>query len=374
MRTLFRLIFDALYKMRDLFDPKLYSKMMRVSNIIDGKKLHNTTSVAIFVIYQKGQIPFYIKNVLNVLNALHVNVVVTVNEDIGNEQINWLIENCHLCILRKNFGRDFGAYKDAIDILDLESYQKLLLINDSLIYFSKNLNILFKNFIDSPRMVVALNENFDKFWHAQTHLLALDKKVFLSNNFKKFWSKYRPFNSRPHSIFNGEIKFSRDVLSFYAIDREVIYGINKILLAFSAGDILMENEDSALLNLLPDMGDEGSALIEFMKQRLRFIDEDNSKSNFALEKFAVKGLLTAAEKKNPSHSLGLLAPFITSTCIIKRDLLFRNSFSLTQIANAFQKMNLNSTEAQEAISELLVKGSISKAPVYLRFKANIGLL
>ncbi|QWE14870.1 rhamnan synthesis F family protein [Polynucleobacter sp. AP-Sving-400A-A2] len=374
MRTLFRLIFDAFHKMGDLFNPKLHSKKMRVSNIIDGKKLHNKTSVAIFVIYQNGPIPFYVKNVLNILNSLHVNVVVTVNDDIGSEQINWLVENCHLCILRKNFGRDFGAYKDAIDILDLKSYQKLLLINDSLIYFSKNLNTLFKNFIDSPRMLVALTENFDRFWHAQTHFLGLDKNIFLSNKFKKFWSEYRPFNSRPHSIVNGEIKFSRDVLSFYAEDREVYYGVDKIIQAFSVEDAFTEDGSRVLLDLLPDMGDERSELIEFMNGRMQFTTDSDPKTIIDLEKIAINRSLAAAEKINSSHSLGLLAPFVTSTCILKRDLVFRGTFSLNQIGGAFKIMRVDYSEAQNAIREMVAKGSVSKTNLYFRLKASCGLV
>lgn len=374
MRELFRSTFDFIHKLRDSFDPKLYYKNYRVSKIINGNAIYKGSNVSIFVVYQKGHIPFYVKNVINVLNALHVDIVVTVNEDIGQEHINWLINNSYLCIVRKNFGRDFGAYKDAIDILDLEKYQKLLLLNDSLLYFSKNLDMLFEYFINSPRMVVTLTENFEKHWHAQTHFIALDKKIFSSKKFKNFWNKYKPYNSRIHSIFNGEIKFSKDVLSTFAADREVFYGAAKVFDAYSAGDILIDGEDSTLLSLLSDTNGDNSFLIDFKNRRLRIRNDLEPRVLFELEKFAIMRSLAKAEKNNSSHSFGFLAPFVTNTCVIKRDLYFRETFSLAQISGALRKMNLDDVEAKDTIAILAQKGSISRSGAYVRLKAGLGIL
>ncbi len=375
IRTLFRLTFNFFHKLRDSFDPRLYSKRHRVSGIINGKSSHHSSSVAIFVLYQKQNIPFYARNVLRILNSLHVDVVVTVNNDIGQAQIDWLINNCYLLILRENFGRDFGAYKDAINILDLDQYQKLLLVNDSLTYFSKNLDHLFKYFINSSKNLITLTENFDKEWHAQTHFLSLSKEIFLCENFKRFWNEYKPFNSRPHSIFNGEIKFSKDVLSAYMHDRDVYYGVDKIINVFSAGDIFLEDEEeSALLSLLPDIDEDRNVLIQFMKWRLRYGDNSDLKIISNLEYIAVKSVLALVEKKNSSHSLAFIGPFITKTCVIKRDLVFRESFSLTQIGVVLKKLGLDTSEIQQTIYELTAKGSVSRINLYKRLKASLGLL
>lgn len=374
MRGGFRLAYDFFHKLRDCFDPKLYSRKYRVSQTINGNSIHNGPTVAIFVLYQKGCIPFYAKNVLNTLNALDVDVVVSVNEDIGQEQIDWLVNNCCLCVLRKNFGRDFGAYKDAIEILNLEKYQKLLLINDSLIYFSKNLDQLFKCFINSPKNLVTLTENFDKCWHAQTHFLALSRKVFLSNKFKIFWSQYRPFNSRPHSIYCGEIKFSLVVLNSFLADRETIYGSTKIIQSFAGGRGVMGEEVGRLLSLLPDVGDYRSDLIEFLRCQLQYLDNADAVPILEFKKIAINQSLTTAAKNNSSHSFALLSPFVTSTCVIKRDLVFRESYSLSQIELALKDMNIDSSEIESAMKEMTAKGRVSQLSASMRLRALSGII
>jgi hypothetical protein len=374
VKTGFRSTYDFFHKLGDCFDPKLYSKKYRVSQTINGNSTHNGPTVAIFVLYQKGRIPFYVKNVLNTLNALHVDVVVTVNDDIGQDQIDWLIQNCSLCILRKNFGRDFGAYKDAIELVNLEKYQKLLLVNDSLFYFSKGLDLVCKNFINSEKDLVVLTENFDKSWHAQTHFMSLSKNVFLSKRFIKFWDEYRPYNSRPHSIFNGEIKFSQDVLRYFATGREVYYGAGLATEFFAASNSSVIEEINLILNLFADIDDDRGGVIRLMKQMLRHQSSADPQTLLSLQRDAINSVVSQVQNKNLSHSLAFLSPYLTGSCIIKRDLVYRESFSLNQVGVALRFIGIDDLEIKLTLNEIMVKGIVSKLPLYSRIKANYGLL
>ena len=204
-----RILVDKFTKIKDYLNPLLYSEKRRIIQCYDGVASYGSGRAAIFVVYRKEGIPFYIKNVLEQLKRLEVDCWVAVNQNASTEIIDYLKSNSHKVIVRKNFGRDIGAYKDVISKLNLNEIQRLLIINDSVFYFSKKLDSLFDRLFETQQEVLALTCSGEQHWHAQSYLLSLSRKVFLSSTFSHFWRSYKPFNSRFHAIKYGELEFSK---------------------------------------------------------------------------------------------------------------------------------------------------------------------
>jgi hypothetical protein len=355
------LTIDFFYKVKDWFSIYFYSSNLRIVKVLPGKISFKNNRLAIFVVYQKSGIPFYITNVLDSLRRLEIDCLISVNEDLDKVSIDYLLENSSKVILRKNFGRDFCAYKDAINLEDLTDIDKLILLNDSAIYFSKNLDVIFKNFILNEKDISTLFENFDRNWHVQSYFMALSSKVFLSKNFIDFWRKYKPYNSRRHCINSGEIYFSNKVLSHHYYHRYNHYNYIDLY------DSLEKNMDLNNLLMTPNKG-------AISNTRKHFFDFENNKNNKYLNKINFYDFCAELEAFNTSHALAFLGPLVMNDCILKRDIVFRESFTINEVYSALTKLEINQNEINSAIFDLCRKGTVSKLGPKNKILSMLGFL
>jgi hypothetical protein len=111
-----------------------------------------------------------------------------------------------------------------------------------------------------------------------------------------------------------------------------------------------------------------------MKQMLRHQSSADPQTLLSLQRDAINSVVSQVQNKNLSHSLAFLSPYLTGSCIIKRDLVYRESFSLNQVGVALRFIGIDDLEIKLTINEIMVKGIVSKLPLYSRIKANYGLL
>src|SRR5262249_10190819 len=139
-----------------------------------------------------------------------LNLVVVSNAELDSYLRAQLLEKCYLLIERANLGRDFGAYKDAINIVlrRARNVDRLGLLDDSLFYFLKGLNKLVSD-LDGPQEFIGVTEVFEDHYHVQSFMLSLGPSVIRSRQFRKFWQRYRPISTRRWSIHKGEVRLTR---------------------------------------------------------------------------------------------------------------------------------------------------------------------
>lgn len=128
------------------------------------------------------------------------------------DQISKLVSNCGL-IIRSNYGKDFGSFKVALELLTTHSakLESIILQNDSLIgplYESD----FFSKFIESSGDLVGLTESFDRSYHLQSSLL-LVKGAPAIRALKDFFKKYPMENDRELIIAKGEVGLTQYFLS-----------------------------------------------------------------------------------------------------------------------------------------------------------------
>lgn len=77
-------------------------------------------------------IPEYIKIYLTELKkATHEVLLIHTGPELANTEREWLKNNGILILKRNNVGHDFGSWQSAIEVLDTQKYDLILLANDS---------------------------------------------------------------------------------------------------------------------------------------------------------------------------------------------------------------------------------------------------
>ena len=344
----FSILFNTIQKGVNLFNPCLYFKMFRVVHDIEGKNRVKGNLWAILVLYEKAEIPFYVTNIIRVLNNLNINILISINDSVSSESLKYLEDNCNKLIVRKNFGRDFSAYKDALTFLDLNKIDKLILLNTSIIYFKKNLQKTMARFISNEYDVISLFKSRAGKEHYQSFLISLSKKVLTDKKFINFWKSYLPFNNRKHSIKNGEIKLSSDVLNFYKSSLVV-----HSFYFFDDFKLIKDLDDKLFINLLPN-----SERLSFMK-----ISTHNLKVEYLNEVFF----------DNPSHKYAFLSYFKDKSLILKKDIFIRGTFSIPSILNNLNQLGIDKRESQLFLQILISQQHYNSMNVFNRSVFILGL-
>lgn len=347
-KFIFCFLFNSVDKGIDLFNPSLYSKKFRVLNEIEGKKSTRGNLWAILVLYEKAEIPFYVKNIIKVLNDLNINILISVNDSINSESLKYLEDNCKKLLVRKNFGRDFSAYKDALTYLNLKNIDKLILLNTSIVYFKKNLQKTMAHFINNEYDIISLYKNFNKKEHYQSFLFSFSNKVITDKKFIHFWKTYTPFNNRTHAIKNGEIKLSTKVLNFY----RNYYIVNK----FSSSEdfICFDNvDDKTFVTLLPD----GEKKFYYSSSPLI------KKNDYSWQHYF----------SNHSHSYAFLSYFKNKSLILKKDIYIRGTYSIPSISFNLKTLDIDKLETDLFMQLLLNQKHHNQLEFFQRTLFLLGL-
>lgn len=313
----------------DLLSPSFYLRQLRFK-VVDCKE-SISPYLAIFVIYQKNSLPFYVKNMVEALIANHVRVVVAVNGNLTADARTYLESHCHRVIFRKNTGRDFGAYQDALSIEKLDRYQKVLLVNDSVFYFKKNLKKLIDDTLKSEQDWVALYDNFNEGYHAQSFFLCFGVEVLRSKTFKSFWQGYKPFNLRHRVILKGELYLSHVLLNAGFHCHVVMNGpdLESRLQALSPEE----------LNRLKDL-----LTVSFLKSHPEVIGKEGN--------LLIQHLAFACESYPPaSHGLYPIFGILNDVAVFKRDLTLRRMTSTSEFLRLLRAMKLDESEIRTAVAE-----------------------
>lgn len=332
-----RLLFGLIQKLLstpffviDLLSPAFYLKRLRFK-VVDCKE-SSSRNLAIFVVYQKNSLPFYVKNMIEALLANDVRVVVTVNGEANSHTRTYLEATCHRVIYRKNTGRDFGAYKDALSTEIIDRYQKIFLVNDSVFYFKKNLKKLIGEILENRQGWVSLSDNYNECYHAQSFFLCFGGEVLRSKVFNAFWNRYLPFNPRHYVIKYGELKLSQ-VLLDAGVHCHVIN--SGLYLRLRLGD-LDGSELDHIKDFLP---------VAFLRRHPEVLIKQG--------RLLIQHLVFACESFPPtSHGLYPIFGILSGVAIFKRDLVLRCMTTVDEFRSLLEEMKLNSSEIDAALDEL----------------------
>ena len=172
---------------------------------------------------------------LQLLAALRrhdINPIVVCNGNLSDEQLDRLAIDAHRILVRRNLGRDFGAYRAATVLLQAQEFQprRLLYLNDSVMFVDgTGLDAMIGGLAESDYDVVGTFENHEIAHHVGSYAFSVSGKVFADPSVQRFWRDYKPYDLRPHAIKKGEIGLSK-CLAKCGYRTDVIYSADKLAL------------------------------------------------------------------------------------------------------------------------------------------------
>lgn len=361
----------------DICNPSFHLKSLRI--VKQQKLTENKSKIyVIFVIYQKKHIPFYIKNIIANIKRRGLLLSVVVNYDTSNEVIEYLDKWCDKLTLRKNIGRDFGGYKDEITSIDLKKIDRLILINDSVFYFNRNLDSLFSDLLDRDHEWVCLYENFELRYHAQSFLLAFGSNIIHSELFKKYWENYKSYTSRRFSIEKGEKELTVvcKKTGHYPHVINSMEVLQRRLLAFTHKEFisLIDERWVSFSNPVYNIYYEEMQLI-LMPFRKNIFNKKLNCADTLISPHIVNQLILAITNSNPTHSAAYIFLKLFDKPYLKRDCVYRNYVAKSQFRQHLEDSNLDKSEIEECMKEIGIKGSSSdERGIWPKIKFRYGFM
>jgi hypothetical protein len=324
---MFVLALEQVARVFNRLDPRVYFESMRVRGIREGGDEKPGGKFFLLVLYCQDVIPGFTRNIIEAVARSPFNLVIVSNGPLAPHLAQELHGKCRLLIERNNIGRDFGGYKDGVNIvLRRFAVERLAIANDSVFYLANGLDGLLAT-LDGPQDFVGVSEVYDHHYHVASFLMAFGRRVVDSKPFRDFWRRYRPLGTRRWAIFNGEGELTALLLRA---------GFRPHVLYRAAHLRPYLSDEATVLPLLPldvrtwlaGKGEPRSTTL-FHKvtaalKRLRGVYRPQT----TMQEIVIDEVMG----RNQMHAAGLMFCRFIGLPLIKRDLYYRGVYSLGDMA------------------------------------------
>jgi len=335
---------EAVERMRQRLDPRLYRETRRVRTVTEGRLTKDTARFVVLVLYTRGDVPGFTRTFIEALRRSRFNLVIVSNGELAPSAISNLLDRCCMLIERENVGQDFGGYKDGISILRRRGrIERLVLANDSVFYLPSGLDKLIAD-LDRDDDVIGVSETCDHHYHVASFLMSFGSRVVESTAFRQFWARYRPIGTRRWAIFHGEGALTAMLLRA---------GFRPCVL-FRAADIGVR-----LRGCAPDEAATASSLLP-PRSRRRVKAQMETADAPALADSVVAAIMAG----NQMHAGGFLFRRYFGLPLVKRDILYRDIYPLDDISDVLA--DVEPALRGEILGDIERRGSINGLGAYRR--------
>jgi hypothetical protein len=305
IERVFILLIELGWRLFHRFDRHLYSEALRVRHVTEGAAIKPPRKFFILVLFCNGDIPGFTRTLIDAIARSQFNLVAVSNGTLTAQARAKLLGKSCLFIERNNVGRDFGGYKDGVNIVlrRFAEIDRLIIANDSVFYLPQGLDQLI-NSLDADDDVIGISESYKGFYHVASFLLSFGKRVVSNDAFIKFWRDYKPLESRQWAIFEGEGKL---------VQRLMRAGFRPRAL-YRTEDLARELDTVEGFKLLP------------AEIRRQLSDPLTPSRSLGGERAASEII-----KHNQMHAVGFLFYKFKNLPLIKRDIVFREIYSLAEV-------------------------------------------
>lgn len=145
---------------------------------------------------------------------------------------------------RRNYGRDFGAYKALMKKIfrqpDFAAAKTMTLLNDSVFYIPNRIpQLLDKVRGVQPSEALGLTDNDFEEYHLASYFVTVGSEILRDTKFQHFWNSYKLTNSRPRIIKKGEMGLSRLLITL--VGRENVKSVFNYRLLVEDAENLDQN-------------------------------------------------------------------------------------------------------------------------------------
>lgn len=295
----------------------------------------NGEKIILFAVYSPKSQLMYERFFMLFEKLLDYKIIVISN----NKLPEWFIEKYSDRVIafgeRYNIGRDFGIYKEFIQLLKRNNVElkNLVILNDSTFANLKNEESSFVEFFNSnqDKDFLGVAEYFWKpDYHVQSYFLMFSNKVLKGKNFNKFWDNFLISDDRRSNINKGEVMLTNSILKD-GIKPRVYLSTDRLL------NKIMEKEDN-IFKLMTEMSFNrhiDQNIVNRIKDLyLRNLDEEILLENKRLNNFEIRKILSDLINV---YGMIVVAPFFIVDELgfpfLKRDLVYRQITEWMEIRN-----------------------------------------
>lgn len=307
-------------------------------------------AVLVFACYPKVPVEQSTVEVLKQFAAKGTQIVAVSTAAFPDSLRTQLGEFASAIIEMPNIGRDFGGYQQAVfyitRTLGLENVSRLIFLNDSIYFFSKaNTATLVDAMLDDASAYVGCNENFNSHYHVGSYFFAIAGSVANSKAFRRFWQRYLPLSTRAHSISAGEVGITRAIISQGYVPK-VLYQVGDI--AEEVIDLVIRRDGSEdhLLSL-PSRRHVLSDARRYADIAEVSHDDPTIGRAFASVTAAREAdrLMEFLQNHNQVHNLALLFAKYAGMPFVKKDVVYRGMFLISDLVRFSVQENIDTAEA-----------------------------
>jgi Rhamnan synthesis protein F len=283
----------------------------------------------VYAVRQRNQAS---KNLLSSLICLRrsgYNTVLINNGPLSDKLVDAYLPYCHTVILKPCGGRDFGGYKWGTRFLarlgENIPIDQVIYCNDSIFIRPSTFEQLLNRIKQLNHDYIGITETFEIHHHVQSWFFVISARIYHSSFFTNFWHRYKSYSHRQHCINKGEVKISKLLLGAGVLPH-VLYTQNDILDLIFAGTLdgalskvmlfFRPHEYAKLMDTIRDIAFAGASdtqlVVTFLRREL-------------LEKLAMA---------NTMHHVNLVLLRFTAFPFLKKDLVHRAQYFVTQVDNS----------------------------------------
>jgi hypothetical protein len=172
--------------------------------------------VAVFIHYDRqGVVRPYVQRYVTILQQCGFSVVfVTNSERLQEASLAALQPFCTGILIRRNVGYDFGAIREALEVLELprKNTESVLFVNDSVYGPLRPLSQILERIDFDKADLWGATESWQVCYHLQSHFLMAGRKVLCSDGWRKFWKRVRSVQSKEWVTRHYEAGLTQAVL------------------------------------------------------------------------------------------------------------------------------------------------------------------
>jgi hypothetical protein len=180
------------------------------SGIVLGRR------VALFLHYdRRGQVRPYVLRYVSMLQQCGLSVVFVTNSgQLLEESLAELKPMCAGILIRRNVGYDFGAWREALDVLALprDDTESVLILNDSVYGPLRPLESLLEQVDFSKADVWGATDSWQSRYHLQSYFLVAGRRALISSAWHDFWRNVRPVQSKEWVIRHYEVGLTQSLM------------------------------------------------------------------------------------------------------------------------------------------------------------------
>ena len=360
-------------RLRSRLDRRVYDAKLRVKAVTAGALAVGGPHWLVFVIYPSPAAPAlapYHACVFDACRRLGVNLAVVTNATLSAPLRGYVLENCERLIERENVGQDFGAYKDAINLLSdrFGPSSHLILCNDSVYYDRTQIDELIARCLAHPGFG-AVTETFKRKHHAQSYFLSFAPAVRTSDAFRAFWRMYLPLTTRKWAIGKGEVGLTSAL-------RAGGFPPRPLWTPLKLRECLADADSKTLVDVARSLPSRSRRRLRSETDSAQTWDVSTPyRQDMAIPRLRLtEAIVTEVGRSNQTSIGGFAYRRATGFPVIKRDIYFRGLYPLDEIERLLAELDV--PDAGAILADLRMRGRIQDLKVsrFNRYLYRYGIL